>query len=277
MTARVELVQGARGEVRVETGVGRVVGLKPSGAESPYVELTLRAPPLADPVTGWADRRVDPFCRLFGDGLGAFATGSVDVDFDYRVEVHRKLGINPAAPLEKLAPTAKRRRLVWLAPHTTTAAAAHPAVPATVEPDWTAPGDPIGETLRAGFAHLPGPAAPTSPLTGDARPVPAPPDWVPFDALIDGGRYQLEAHAARLGDAAPMWQDQLAANIRDWLIEAAVDLADEHELRAVFAGIALVEHAARGIPYGHLTQSSVIQALCGLMLNMPAGSKAAAA
>lgn len=109
---RVQLFDSPTGQWRLETGVGRLRSFAPNGPR--YVEVTVDAPPLASPVTGWADRDTEPFAALFANGLGHAAIELHDVDVEYRVEVRRRQGIDRTVPLEELQPHEKRRRMVHL-------------------------------------------------------------------------------------------------------------------------------------------------------------------
>lgn len=265
-----ELVSSPRGEVRVETGVGFVRRAQRKQPNSPFVSLRLHVHRLSHPIDAIADDRAEPFATLFKDGVAAFSVEFDRVLVSYRVELHRHTGVDPSIALRDLDVSMKRRRLVRLVPYS---AEAHSLILQGVYYD-TPDGCPSQPALAfdGDLGDLTTPPPTPAPRA-------APVDWKPFEALIDYTRQQLAGHIENYGyTAATTAQDQVQASARQWLTESGIDIGDEHQLRAVFTGIAFVNHCARGLgaPAGFSSVAAVRQALCALLLNMPAGSEATA-
>lgn len=233
---RVELFDSASGQWRLEAGVGRLRSFAPNGPR--YVEVTIDAPPLASPVTGWADRDAEPFSTLFAHGLGNAAIELQDYDVEYRVEVRRRQGVDRSIPLEQLEPHQKRRRMVHLA------VAPHAPVAEAVESD----GARFEEQLRR---------------INDAPPGPAPAEWdfsgfdfsdnpaMPQEPGLKWDRYRagLRRHSDRRAalhaadPAAVAGDDQLIATTQTWLREIGLD-SDE---RTVFTLITALSFLQAGL------------------------------
>lgn len=233
---RVELNDSPSGQWRLETGVGRLRTFAPNGPR--YVEVTIDAPPLASPVTGWADRGAEPFMTLFAHGLGHAAIELHDVDVEYRVEVRRRQDVDPRLPLEVLEAHQKRRRMVWLAPvsHDEPAPAAaepEPAEPSPSEVDWDR-ADQVNAAAGVGL-----------PVEWDLSEFNAAPPPV-GEYAWHRYRTALQAFAARraqqreLEPSRVASEDQLVAAVSGWMRSLGLP-ADERTVFTLIAALSLLQ------------------------------------
>ncbi len=91
------------GEVRVETGIGTVIGVEPKGDRN--VRVRIDADHLREEVQCWVDRQGPLWPRI----EWAYDHGA---KIWYRIDVHRKRSIGPSKPLSQLSPRDKVRDLV---------------------------------------------------------------------------------------------------------------------------------------------------------------------
>lgn len=109
----VALVDTPNGQIRVETGSGRVTDVerKPNGRNA---KVTIdAAPALREPVTGWADL-MDP--KIEAMVAAVEASGLPSVICDYRVETFRKPGQPVDVPLERIPTRERVRDLIFIRP-----------------------------------------------------------------------------------------------------------------------------------------------------------------
>ena len=100
-------------ELVVETGTGIIVTLvePPSGKRNAQVAFRATHANLAKPVTGWLDTL--QAAEQLEHARRAHAEG---VEVEYRIEVHRKAGVDKAIPLADVATTDRVRDLVLVQP-----------------------------------------------------------------------------------------------------------------------------------------------------------------
>lgn len=252
---KVQLFDSASGQWRLEAGVGRLRSFAPNGPR--YVEVTIDAPPLVSPVTGWADRNAEPFTSLFAHGLGHAAIELQDYDVEYRVEVRRRQDVDKSIPLEELEPHQKRRRMVHLAvaplrsPH-------HDDAEVTIELDTTKLDEALAmapdAVRRLAHSVTQTPAPDEWDFTGfdfSANPaMPAEPG-LKWDRYRVGLRRHIEQRYARQASdpAEVAGDDQLIATTQTWLTELGLG-SDE---RTVFTLITALSFLQAGLLMrGHL-------------------------
>lgn len=127
------------GQIRIETGLGRIKALDHTPPQR-NAKVTIDAEHLSLDLTGW----VDTHGPLWHDVAEAARLG---VRIGYRIEVHRKAGIDAALPLDEVPNTSKVRDLVDLA---AVDGNGNPFDPARTNPALG--GAPAGPALDAGAA-----------------------------------------------------------------------------------------------------------------------------
>lgn len=139
-----QMITDQRGEVRVETGTGTILGAEPKGERN--VKVTIRADHLrAHDLICWVDKQGPVWPRV------EWALKNPNHKLWYRIDVHRTRGVAVEVPYDQLTNTQKVRDLVQLCkPEDAPAdiSAATPA-PAAAPPPVTRPAAPAETSDRA--------------------------------------------------------------------------------------------------------------------------------
>lgn len=212
----VHVITGPRGdEVRVETGIGRILRLVPKGERN--VQVVIDAEHLGLEVTAWVDRQGPVWPRV---EKAAPADDAPGMKVWYRIDVHRKAKTDPAIPLAQVDRRDKVRDLVGLERPENAPAAIEGAVEA--EPAPTAP---------------PATGGPTQAPPGPAAAAPAPAD----DESDPEARYQWlgQLDSALAAGEAP----QVIRFLEQTLLDLGVTQAAIDSVKR-----ARREHTARTVP-----------------------------
>ena len=166
------------GELRVETGIGRVTDVERK-PEQRNAKVTIAADHLRESVTGWVDTQGPVWPRVQVANDKRFP-------IRYTVEVHRRRDVNTDKPFASLGNREKVRDLV--------------ALDMPTDPERPLDGVPVGSD--ASQPPSAGPAAP-SPQPGPERPAAAPPA-APAAAAAPAGFSRLEEYDTRLRTGEPV-------------------------------------------------------------------------
>lgn len=203
------LQQTPTGEIRVETGFGRVTLVRLEGGRR-NARVEVDAEHLKLPIVAWVDSH-GPLWAHVGE------CHDLGVRVAYRVEVHRKANVDQAVPLDEVPNTDKVRDLADL--HAVDAAGRPLQARAPDRPALEAPDRPAAAAAPPPAALPPGPvidvteAAPAAELeAGDPGPPeparrPAPPAAANTGPVCVGCRGPLAGHAARRGPAGGFVHD----------------------------------------------------------------------
>lgn len=179
-------IQAADGERIVETGTGVVIKLEHEpGKRNARVEFRATHTNLNDPVSGWLDTANEAGLELVR------RSHAERIELEYRVEVHRKPGIDVTKSIAELGNREKVRDLVAVgAPGTLDRpTAANPPAPAAPAPAPAPAAAPAPQTPPPAPSSSQGTTAPRA-RASEARP---------FEELNSDGRPNLGSYAVQAG------------------------------------------------------------------------------
>lgn len=204
------IVRPDQGEVRVETGSGILELEEPKpGKRNAKVEIRATHTNLQHPITGWVDTHSD----LYAVVVEADRTGA---EVEYRIEVHRRTGVDPGPPLAELANNQKVRDLVGLRPVAGQAPAPEPAY----------------EDLGGRQGPPPSGAERARELRGQIDPQPPPAYGPQGEPLNSAAADELEDRGipAQRQSVAPTEEETIppavAARMSTWGYQAALGMAE---------------------------------------------------